>query len=48
MPAGAPYDEIADGYEAPTVEAGVVLEPVTQGDGPPPVVLSARWREPAG
>lgn len=29
-----------------TVEAGFALEAVTEGDGPTPVVLSARWRKP--
>jgi hypothetical protein len=28
-----------------TLAAGFVLEAVTEGDGPTPVVLSARWRK---
>ena len=31
-----------------TVDAGFLLEAVTEGDGPTPVVLSVRWRKPPG
>jgi SAM-dependent methyltransferase len=31
-----------------TLAAGFVLEAVTEGDGPTPVVLAARWRKPPG